>query len=230
MAVERSPLPRLTLSMSVQDRLTIFLAFMTFVSTMTGVAGTFITYAQFKRESEAKAAAARQRERERVESGSSAIPAAQADTPESAGTGFSLGLKSKFQMSVGSILLAIILGLVWKGTSSTLVAKAGMMSNFTGSSHSGGEAEDGQVSISNTREFSGGQLYISLNSTDSKGDPPRYSASFTVGTAEGKVKKIGGEEAGFIMEFQGFNVRLISVSATDATFQVRKKEEAKPQA
>jgi hypothetical protein len=204
---------------------------MTFVSTMTGVAGTFITYAQFKRESEAKAAAARQKERERGEAGSSAVPAGTVNTPQSAGNSkpeFSLGLKSKFRMSLGSILLAIVLGLVWKGTSSTLVAKAGMASNFTGSSNSGGDSEDGQVSISNTKEFSGGQLYISLNSTDSKGDPPRYSASFTVGTAEGKVKKIGGEEAGFIMEFQGFNVRLISVSATDATFQVKKKEEEKP--
>ncbi|RYG66010.1 hypothetical protein EON80_16265 [bacterium] len=193
--------------MSSPDPLSIFLAAMTLISTLTGVVGTYVTFAQFKREAANREASERQ----------------NGNTPNSPSPNrsrFSQALKSKFMMSLGFIMLAIILGAVWKGTSSNLASALAPSHNSTTSIEN---AEEGTVNVNDTKEFHDGQIYISLNSTGSKGDPPRYFATFTVGAAEGKTQRIKGEEAGFTMDFQDFNIRVISVGATEAHFVVRKK-------
>jgi hypothetical protein len=178
---------------------------MTLISTLTGVVGTYVTFAQFRRE------AAR---RDAPQDGS----APNSGRSPSSKRPFSAALKSKFGLSLGFIVLAIILGVVWKGTVSSSSASSSA-ATVTSTENS----EEETVNVNDTKEFHSGSLYISLNSIDAKADSDRHFATFTVGSADDKSQRIKGEEAGFTMNFQDFSIRVISVGAGEARFAVKKK-------
>jgi hypothetical protein len=192
--------------MSSPDPLSIFLAVMTLISTLTGVVGTYVTFSQFRRE-----AARRDAPQDGSAPNSQHSPASKPP--------FSVALRSKLGMSLGFIVLAMILGVVWKGTVSSPSTSSSSGTVVTSAENS----EEGTVNVNNTGEFHNGSLHIALNSIEAKGDSDRHFATFTVSDADGKSQRITGEEVGFTMNFQDFNIRLISVSTGEARFTVKKK-------